>query len=187
MTSRRYCQWRCHGAWCEGKLLAGSPLDDKPQELFNPSSLPLVQRYLPGNGISSIDDSHNRIGSLVHYQIRSQSRTPTCSPDSESCWGSYLKYRKRCLCALWNLGAGAAATFLRPKATSFSPSTYFGVSENCTQKMAVFIEEPHDQPQKIRLFPDFFSEQLPTALVTLLQPAGSAGCQGRFGGFGLGR
>ena len=97
-----------------GKLFAGS-LDDKLQELFNPSSL--VQRYLPGNGISSSDYSHNRIGSLVHYQIRSQSRTPTCSLDSESCWDSYLKYRKRCLCALWNLGAGAAAgsCWLLPK------------------------------------------------------------------------
>ena len=31
------------------------------------------------------------------------------SPDSESYWGSYFKYRKRCLCALWNLDAGAAA------------------------------------------------------------------------------
>ena len=36
------------------------------------------------------------------------------SPDSESYWGSYFKYRKRCLCALWmlllwSLGAGAAA------------------------------------------------------------------------------
>ena len=50
---------------------------------------------------------------------------------------------------------------MRPKATSFSPSTYFGVSENCTQKMAVFIEEPHDQPQKIRLFPDFFQSNSP--------------------------
>ena len=31
------------------------------------------------------------------------------SPDSESYWGSYFKYRKRCLLALLILGAGAAA------------------------------------------------------------------------------
>ena len=27
------------------------------------------------------------------------------SPDSRSYWGSYFKYRKRCLCALQSLGA----------------------------------------------------------------------------------
>ena len=60
-----------------GKLFAGS-LDDKLQELFNPSSL--VQRYLPGNGISSSDYSHNRIGSLVHYQIRFPKQNPHLFP-----------------------------------------------------------------------------------------------------------
>jgi hypothetical protein len=30
-------------------------------------------------------------------------------PDSESYWGSYLKYKKSCLNGLWNLDAGAAA------------------------------------------------------------------------------
>ena len=31
------------------------------------------------------------------------------SPDRVSYWGSYFKYRKRCMCALGSLGAGAAA------------------------------------------------------------------------------
>ena len=29
------------------------------------------------------------------------------SPDSKSYWGSYFKFRKRCLCALWSLCADA--------------------------------------------------------------------------------
>ena len=69
-----------------------------------------------------------RIPEIIKYREHPISRV-TFSPDSWSYWGSYFKYRKRCLCALepkrwcccrvllpdvwlcalWSLGAGAAA------------------------------------------------------------------------------
>ena len=61
----------------------------------------------------------------------------SCSPDSESYWGPHFKLRKRCLCALWSLGAAGCRCQMPMAVGALEPAPGAAAGFRCEMSMAV--------------------------------------------------